>query len=190
MSTESIPSAAEMGPGALTSSKFVPPPALSLMQPPQDALQQQFGGTAQQSGGFSGLMHAFRRVWLLALTISLVCGGIAAALQWIFWKPEYVATAFLRVASSQPVVMFNTKDNAAQTNYEVYKRTQKELIRNRYVLNSALRNPKVAPLAGDQAAVESGGLVAGSNQRFVSRAMRKFSRYRCAAISPTRRPLV
>ena len=35
---------------------------------------------------------------------------------------------------------------AAQANYEVYKRTQKELIRNRFVLNSALRNPKVAQL--------------------------------------------
>lgn len=149
MSTsESIPSAPERGQSAITSSKFVSPPAptsLALV-PSADAFGQQFGSTATHAGGLSGFMHAFRRVWLLALSVSVVCGATAAALQWFFWKPEYVAAAYLRVASSQPIVMFNTKDNAAQANYEVYKRTQKELIRNRYVLNSALRDPKVSQM--------------------------------------------
>ncbi len=148
MSTSEIPNAPDVGPGAITSSNFATPPptSLSLVQPP-DHFSPQMASTAPHSGGFSGMFHAFRRVWLLALSVSLVCGATAAALQWFFWKPEYVASAYLRVASSQPIVMFNTKDASAQANYEVYKRTQKELIRNRFVLNSALRNPKVAQLA-------------------------------------------
>ena len=138
MSTNSNASA-EATTGALTTL-----PTAEVSGPPRYNGVSDGAGTA--GGGLSGLLHAFRRVWLLALFVSLICGATAAGLEWVFWKPEFVAAAYLRVASQQPAVLAISKDSNSQSSFEVYKHTQQELIRNRFVLNKALSDPEVKQL--------------------------------------------
>ena len=100
-----------------------------------------------REGGAPAILHGFRRKWLLAIAAGILCGGIAASAGWFLWVPRFTASAYLRLASQQPVVMFETADSSKQTPFDIYKGTQRELIRNRFVLNAALRNPAVAKLA-------------------------------------------
>jgi succinoglycan biosynthesis transport protein ExoP len=97
------------------------------------------------SGGSSEWLHAFRRRWFLALSLSVTVGAGAAAAAWCLWQPEYTAVATLRIASHQPMMLAGKHDGSDQS-FEVYKKTQQELIRDRLVLSKALNKPAVAQL--------------------------------------------
>jgi polysaccharide biosynthesis transport protein len=102
---------------------------------------------SHREGSAPAILHGFRRRWLLAIVAGVICSGVAGSAAWFSWVPRFTASAYLRLASQQPVVMFETADSSKQTPFDIYKGTQRELIRNRFVLNAALRNPAVAKLA-------------------------------------------
>jgi capsular exopolysaccharide synthesis family protein len=92
------------------------------------------------------LLKALRRRWLLALCLGLLCAGGAMVATYMVLPPgKYTARVLLRVDSTPPKLLFNTAER--QTDYGTYQRTQQVLIKSRLVLNTALRNPKVAELA-------------------------------------------
>ncbi|HEX5446228.1 MAG TPA: AAA family ATPase [Pirellulales bacterium] len=88
------------------------------------------------------LWHGLRRRWPVALALGIVGSAVASTAGWFLLEPDFTATGYLRIASVEPrlVNMTNTPSTAA-TEFEIYKRTQKELIMGRYVLNAALRTP-------------------------------------------------
>jgi len=93
-----------------------------------------------------GLWAAFRRRWLLATSLALLVGAIAATIAWFVTSPtSYTVSTTLRVRSTQPTIFFKTKEE--QVDFRTYKDTQTSAVRKRLVLNSALRDPKVAQLA-------------------------------------------
>ncbi|HTQ41047.1 MAG TPA: AAA family ATPase [Pirellulales bacterium] len=102
--------------------------------------------TPVSTGGFSSWLHALRRRWLLALSLSLLCGGAATWVAWRNWQPDYAPTATLRIASHQPSLLDAKGNEAEQATFDVYKKTQQQLLRDRFVLNAALRDPTVAQL--------------------------------------------
>lgn len=132
----SFPSKVLIGPGAGVSSS--PLPAVSVA--PMDAAED---GTRRP--GLQAIVHAFRRSWLIALPLAAVVAVSAGSLGAFLWRPSYRAAAYLQIASRQPVLL-NTRDTTVQPAYEIYKRTQREVIRNRFVLNAALRDAEVARL--------------------------------------------
>ena len=95
---------------------------------------------------FSTLMHGLRRHWLLALVFGVMCSAGAAAGAWFWFIPEFEAFAVLRVAAQEPILMYHISDNSQRQDFDVYKRTQRELMRSRFVLNAALRSPDVERL--------------------------------------------
>src|SRR5262249_39494645 len=98
------------------------------------------------SSGASEWLHALRRRWLLALSLSITAGSGAAAAAWYLWQPEYTAFATIQIASHQPTMLPGQRDSDEQSSFEVYKRTQQELIRDRSILRAALRDDAVEGL--------------------------------------------
>ncbi len=84
------------------------------------------------------LFSSFRRRWLLAFVLGLITAAIVVALVWVYLPAKYEASALLRVSSVSPFLIYPTGD--AQTEFELYKRTQMQLIRSRPVLEAALRD--------------------------------------------------
>ncbi|HIQ20059.1 MAG TPA: hypothetical protein EYH34_02310, partial [Planctomycetes bacterium] len=109
--------------------------AEAFVQPPEPSLV-----------GMSSYLHAFRRRWVSALSLGVTCAALAGAAVWFGLRPTYTATALLRVAAHQEKLVFPTVDHAAQSSFDVYKNTQQQLLRSRFTLTAALRDPAVARL--------------------------------------------
>jgi hypothetical protein len=94
----------------------------------------------------SGPPRVRRWRWRLALGFVLL-GAVAALIAvYVTRSPDkYTARVLLNVQATPPRLLFQTTER--QTDYDTYRRTQATLIKSRLVLNTALRNPKVAELA-------------------------------------------
>ncbi len=87
------------------------------------------------------LLHAVRRRWPLALGLGLAVGTIAATLVWILVPVKYEAFSLLRVAGREKAVL---KENTEVGEvFEIFKRTQGQLIMSGLVLNGALREKEI-----------------------------------------------
>ncbi len=95
---------------------------------------------------FSVYLHAFRRRWWIGLSIGIACGALAGVAVWFGMVPQYTATAKIRIASQQERIVFDTIDMTTQSSFDTYKNTQSQLVKSRFVLVGALRNPEVAEL--------------------------------------------
>ncbi len=95
---------------------------------------------------FFKLLQALRRRWRLALGLGLAPALAAAAAVWFFLPPgAATARTLVRVASTQPKIMFETAE--ARSDFSNYQRAQIALIKSRLVLNTALRKREVAELS-------------------------------------------
>lgn len=61
-------------------------------------------------------------------------------------SPKYTASALLRVSAQERPLVFQTMDRDLPGDFDVYKRTQQQLLKSRFVLAAALRQPKIAQL--------------------------------------------
>ena len=105
----------------------------------------------ENTGDLSQYLHSFRRHWLLALVLALPLGAAGTAAAWFFMPRVYTATAILRVSATDSPLVFETADNkssgAPAGAFDVYKRTQRQWMRSRFVLLRALRDePALANL--------------------------------------------
>ena len=92
------------------------------------------------------LFRALQNNWMLPLTTALVSAAVVGVVTWFYLVPSrYTAHALLHVHPSTPRVLFETADT--KNNFGSYQKTQIALIKSRFVLNAALRQPKVANLA-------------------------------------------
>jgi capsular exopolysaccharide synthesis family protein len=86
------------------------------------------------------LLQAFRHRWVLGLSLGLLAGIVAATATWC-WLPraktQYRAYALLRIAAAPQRVAFPTTIED-KGDFLVYRQTQAELMRSRFVLRSAL----------------------------------------------------
>jgi capsular exopolysaccharide synthesis family protein len=104
---------------------------------------------ADAGAGASPYLHAFRRRWLLASSIGVLCAALAGPAVWLSHTPRYTASSLLHVASTQRPILFTTADRG--TDFNVYKNTQLQYLRSRFVLIAALRQQPVAKLPTVQA---------------------------------------
>jgi succinoglycan biosynthesis transport protein ExoP len=91
------------------------------------------------------LLKALRRRWLPAVVAGLVLGALAAVATWYF--PGLVRTgaySLVRVNAKPPKLVYDVGDN--EFDFEKYQKTQAALVRQRSVLEAALREPRVTEL--------------------------------------------
>jgi polysaccharide biosynthesis transport protein len=100
-----------------------------------------------------GLLHAFRRRWFSALGLGLLTGAVFATASWFICPPpSFTARTLLHIASLQPVILGDTPESRVV--FADYQKTQVALVKNRRVLNAALRSPKVRGLPEVQQELE------------------------------------
>lgn len=95
----------------------------------------------------SAYFHAFRRRWWAALFLGLLISGIAAGIAWFSQKPKFTAVALLRIATSdKPIFQGNQGVSYVPNAYDVYRGTQLQMLKSRFVLIRALGNPNAVNL--------------------------------------------
>ncbi len=87
------------------------------------------------------LVYALRRRWGWALGMGVLAAMAAAAAAWVLLPVNYTATAWLRIASKKPQIMFKVGGEDELLND---RRAVATLMTSRFVLNAALRKPNVA----------------------------------------------
>lgn len=91
-----------------------------------------------------GLLLAWKRRWKQAVLIGAPLALFAAAAAWIFVPAYYTSFVLLKVASTEPRLVF--KKAETEQNFDTYRQTQMAMIQSRFVLNAALRQPGISDL--------------------------------------------
>lgn len=95
---------------------------------------------------FGSLLHSLRRRWLLATGWGIFAAAIAGVFLWWFIAEEYEAVAYLQVRQKTDEILGDRGSKPTDKAYEIYKETQKQLIRGPFVLRAALRLPGISQL--------------------------------------------
>src|SRR5829696_1716253 len=105
-------------------------------------------GTNVLRGGMDAntFLHALRRRWILALGMGLVIGASTAIALWFAFPESSSATALFEVRIKQESIMRDTNPQTTQ-DYEILKKTQLALLKSKFLLTSALRDPGTAALS-------------------------------------------
>jgi capsular exopolysaccharide synthesis family protein len=91
-----------------------------------------------------GLVKALQRRWLVATTLGLICGSLAATATWFFLPPGKIsARAILRVATFSQYLVSPIGDRA---DFQNFQKSQVALVKSRGVLDTALKKPGVSQL--------------------------------------------
>jgi polysaccharide biosynthesis transport protein len=103
---------------------------------------------ALQQPGLPPTLHGLRRHWPQIIGAGLVCAAGLASAAWFYYQPKFHAYASLRVHSETPRLAFAVQETEQASQFEVFKRTQRELVLGDDVLLSALMDKKItgAPL--------------------------------------------
>ncbi len=93
----------------------------------------------------AALLKALRRRWFLAATLGIALAAAAAGTAYSLVPPKYTAEAVLRVgANEKPILGASSGVNGAD--YTIYQKTQAGLIKSRFVILAALRQPSMSTL--------------------------------------------
>jgi polysaccharide biosynthesis transport protein len=113
----------------------------SIDEPPQ-APPQAFSQGGCESRRTCRCCKALGCLFCIALVLA-----ICIFIGWRLLSPRYTATAYLRVAYQEKPVVFAADQPMPETEYEIFKNTQKQYVLSRFVLFAALRNPAENPIA-------------------------------------------
>ena len=115
---------------------------------PDDSSNFQLIGPPQPPPqNMSKYLHALRRHWLMATGIGLLCAAVLGPAVWLSFSKAYTASSYFRVASREPIRVFQTVETGrGQTEFDIYKATQRQLMSSQFVLVSALRKPEISTL--------------------------------------------
>ncbi|MEI8373570.1 MAG: AAA family ATPase [Planctomycetota bacterium] len=137
---------------SLTQSNEIPSEQAITIQPSSiasyagsgDWMSAEGKDSSQEGVGGLALLHAVRRHWLVILSTGLACAAVIGTSLWLVLKPQYKATAVLQLAPSAPIILSKTADQQQTTNeFEIFRDTQQSLIKSRFVIMAALRDPKL-----------------------------------------------
>lgn len=105
--------------------------------------------TAIDSGRY---WRAFQKRWVMALVFALPLAALTTGAVWRYLPKTYTTTAVLRLASSEKTLIFNTADSNQPSGnvFDMYKRTQRQLLCSRFVITHALRDDTLARIPAIQ----------------------------------------
>jgi len=109
------------------------------------------------ASALSPYLHALRRHWLLAAILGLLFAAAGFLAVWYWYGDRYEAVALLRVSPQDKRVVFQMEAPMGPTEFDIYKSTQQQLIKNRFVITSALRRREVQEFNLDEAETDAIG---------------------------------
>lgn len=80
--------------------------------------------------------------WLMVGLLSLALAAVGGSVAYFLWKPEYEASAWLRIEDSVPYIAFEAKDNSSK-----YVDTQVEILRSPLVLGPVVSRSEIQRIA-------------------------------------------
>ncbi len=101
---------------------------------------------AQEGANNLAALHAMRRHWLVILSTGLACAAVAGTTLWCVLKPKFKAVATLQLLSAHPTLLGKLTADQAQpvTNeFDYFRDTQQGILKDRFVMLAALRDPKL-----------------------------------------------
>ena len=113
------------------------------------------------------LLRALRRRWTLGIGLGMVLAGMLASVVWVLVPIRFEAQALIKVSKVMPVVMQNVRNGGADEGaaYDIYKKTQLQLLKSNFVLSRAARKPEMAALRTMQEHKEDPGRFSGVQAR-------------------------
>jgi capsular exopolysaccharide synthesis family protein len=98
----------------------------------------------------ANLSHALRRRWLWAVVLGVPAAAFTATLLWIFVPLRYEAASQVRVRAREdrilPVASATDRMRLLGEDFDIFRNTQIDLIKNPRVIYAALRKPGIANL--------------------------------------------
>lgn len=91
------------------------------------------------------LLHCIRRRGWFGLSIAIPLSLALAFGIYLSQKPKYLASALLRLSSTEQSLVFDDDDPNAD--YEIFQATQRELVGSRYVMAAALKRDELDDVA-------------------------------------------
>lgn len=88
------------------------------------------------------VLNALRQWWKVALPLGLLLGAAAGTLVYVFFRPTYEASAWLRIEDVRPYIAFQSREDSRR-----FVATQVELIRSPLVMGPVVSQPEVSGLA-------------------------------------------
>ena len=94
------------------------------------------------------VMQSRRRRWTSAIGSGLLLGGLAAGAVMALVPVHYEAESLIKVQRVVPVVIQNARNGGADDgeSYDIFKKTQLQLLKSAFVLSRAARRSEVASL--------------------------------------------
>lgn len=105
------------------------------------------------------LLYAFRKRYLLALTLGVLLASVAGFVVWQLAPAKFTAFAMVRVASSEHQVLATSHPSSHPMEMGVYRETQLALVKSQRVIGAALKKDKVRELPTLQNAADPAGWV-------------------------------
>jgi polysaccharide biosynthesis transport protein len=91
-----------------------------------------------------------------AIPVAALCAALLSGCSENGLGGKYTSTSTLRVSRQTPFIVYPPAHQDSEKEYDVYKKTQAELVKGRFVLLAALRKPEVAKLPAVQRECKSG----------------------------------
>ena len=91
-------------------------------------------------------LHALRRRWVLAVGMGSVIGAATAITLWFVFPESSSATALFEVRQQEDSIVHDATRRSTQ-DFEILKKTQLALLKSKFLLTSAIRNPGIASLS-------------------------------------------
>jgi polysaccharide biosynthesis transport protein len=120
-------------------------------------------GAKAASFDYTLVLHALRRHWLLAAVVGLVFATVAGFITYYWMGARYESFAYLKV-SGQDKSFLGSNNVQGAVEFEIYKNTQKQMMKNPQVLTAALDKKEVKSFNIDKIESDPVGWLAGKLQ--------------------------
>jgi capsular exopolysaccharide synthesis family protein len=126
---------------ATTAGQLTAPPG----RVPDNRVSQTVPPAVSAAPTFLALLRCFKRCWLPATVVGLLCGVLAGGLAWVLSPgPKYTARALVELPDPNPNILIHMHDNRA--GFEAYQRMQLALVKSPHVLKQVLDDAAVKQL--------------------------------------------
>lgn len=99
--------------------------------------------------GLDTLLHSLRRYWLVMFCTGIAVAAVVVTAMCLTFKAKYEAEAYLNLAPAQPMVLHSPggeENERVNDEFNIFRNSQASVIKQRFVLMAALRNPKMKNL--------------------------------------------